>query len=381
MSAPHRLAAVANVRLPTEKAHGVQIMAMCAAFAAAGAAVTLVVPCRWRNPLAGDPFAFFGAPRTFTMRRVATLDLLPLQRLLGPLAFWSERLSFLISAFVATRRHDACWTRDELFAAAWSLLRRAPLVLEVHAPSRRVAWTYRYAARRGRIVAITNGVREALVGLGVSPDRIVVLHDAVDAERFHPMDRDAARRTLGLASEKRYVVYAGHLYVWKGAHVLAEASALLPAEVETLIVGGTETDLVAFRRYLAERGLSRTRLVGWRPASEIPQWVAAADAIVIPTSGKEPIGRAFTSPLKLFEAMASCRPIVASDLPSTRESLTDGETALLVRPDDAAALASGIGRVLEDRAFADRIAEAAFVASKSRTWHARAKAVLALLQA
>jgi glycosyltransferase involved in cell wall biosynthesis len=83
-----------------------------------------------------------------------------------------------------------------------------------------------------------------------------------------------------------------------------------------------------------------------------------------------------TSPLKAFEAMAAGRPIVASDLPSSREVLRHGENAWLVAPDDAGALADGITRLLADDALSERIARTAFVDSVAYSWDARARRLL-----
>ena len=84
-----------------------------------------------------------------------------------------------------------------------------------------------------------------------------------------------------------------------------------------------------------------------------------------------------TSPLKAFEAMAAGRPIVASDLPSSREFLRHGENAWLVPPDDAAALAEGLRAAARRR----RALGADRAAPRSRTrsrfsWDARARRLL-----
>jgi glycosyltransferase involved in cell wall biosynthesis len=70
--------------------------------------------------------------------------------------------------------------------------------------------------------------------------------------------------------------------------------------------------------------------------------------------------------------MAAGRPLVASDLPSSREVMRDGETALLVPPGDPAALAAALRRLLEDRALAGRLAEAAWREAAAYSWDARA---------
>ena len=61
---------IANIRLPTEKAHGVQIMEMCSAFSAQGVNVELVVPKR-RNTLIEDPFDFYKIKNNFTISRLS----------------------------------------------------------------------------------------------------------------------------------------------------------------------------------------------------------------------------------------------------------------------------------------------------------------------
>jgi len=98
----------------------------------------------------------------------------------------------------------------------------------------------------------------------------------------------------------------------------------------------------------------------------------AADALVLPNSAKAKISSHYTSPLKLFEYMASRRPIVASDLPSLREVLRDGENAVLVKPDNPRALAEGIERALSDAELAARIGRQAREDVEQYTWEKRA---------
>jgi glycosyltransferase involved in cell wall biosynthesis len=84
----------------------------------------------------------------------------------------------------------------------------------------------------------------------------------------------------------------------------------------------------------------------------------------------------FTSPIKLFEYMASRRPIVATSLPSIKEILKDGSNALLVGPDDVDLLVKGIKRVLEDHALAEKLAAQAGSDVKKYTWEKRVKRIL-----
>jgi len=92
------------------------------------------------------------------------------------------------------------------------------------------------------------------------------------------------------------------------------------------------------------------------------------------------MARHFTSPLKLFEAMAAGRPIVASDLPSVREVLEDGVHALLVPADDPHALAAAIRKLDSDEDLRKRLARAAGDKVRQYSWDERARKILRLLE-
>jgi glycosyltransferase involved in cell wall biosynthesis len=104
--------------------------------------------------------------------------------------------------------------------------------------------------------------------------------------------------------------------------------------------------------------------------------LAAADVLALPNSGRAAVSRYYTSPLKLFEYMAAERPIIASDLPALREIIANEETALLVPPDDASALAAAVERLRADPALARRLAANARSAVGAHTWERRAARIL-----
>jgi glycosyltransferase involved in cell wall biosynthesis len=116
------------------------------------------------------------------------------------------------------------------------------------------------------------------------------------------------------------------------------------------------------------------RFRGFIPPADLDSERCKADLFAIPLLDST-TARLFTSPLKLFEAMASGRPIVASDLPSIREVLTHEKNALLVPPGDAGALASAIERLLLDRELARALAARAFEDVKAYSWDRRAEAI------
>jgi glycosyltransferase involved in cell wall biosynthesis len=387
VSRPLRILYFADIRFPLERANGIQTMETCWALAERGHTVNLVVRPDTHSP-ARDPFAFYGLeprPRLIIERApVSGPGLPPLARRVGYLAFAAGRA-------LGAGRADVVMTRD-LTTAAF-LLRlpgRAPLVYESHGYAPEVAAALpemlstatppsagklrRLAAREAHVwraadgyVTITRGLAANLTKrLGPRP-RLAVVHDGARLGGTPPANAPSA------APDAVTVVYAGHLYKWKGVDVLLEALAGTPG-VRAVIVGGQEreSDKPRLEAQAGELGLGdRVTFTGPVPRSGVPGWLARADILVLPNL-TSPLSTHATSPLKLFEYMAAGRAIVASDLPSIREILTDDVTAVLVSPGDAAALAQGIRRLAGDAALRARLAAAAARAVAEYSWDERA---------
>ena len=204
--------------------------------------------------------------------------------------------------------------------------------------------------------------------------------NGVNVTRFTSApDRAAARTALGLPLEERLVVYTGGLYQGRGLEELI--TAIKGLEAVLVVVGGTdESAATRLKSLAAEVGAVNVRFEGHRPPAEIPLYLSAADVLAMPYSRRTVapggVTTDYMSPIKMFEYMAAARPILATDLPVLHEVLRDGENALLVPPDDAAALADGLRRLLTDSALADRIARQARCDVEAFTWDARAQAIL-----
>jgi glycosyltransferase involved in cell wall biosynthesis len=175
------------------------------------------------------------------------------------------------------------------------------------------------------------------------------------------------------------VLYAGQLYPWKGVDVLVEAMAAVP-EARLVILGGLagERDLLRVRALVQRQGLlDRCEMPGTVGPERVREELAQAAVVVVPVL-RTAMTERHTSPLKVFEAMAAGRPLVVSDLPSSREVLRPDENALLVPPGDAPALAAALRRLLADAPLAARLAERGWRDAAGYTWDARARALRAV---
>lgn len=211
--------------------------------------------------------------------------------------------------------------------------------------------------------------------LGVSEDSILVAHDGYEKSRFASLpQRAAARAELSLPREVPLVAYTGGLLAWKGVDVLVDAARKQP-DVYFVIAGGMDLDVKKLRQKAG--GLANVRIDGFQSPERVLSYLAAADAGVVPNRSAPAISSRYTSPLKVFEAMAVGLPLVASDVPSLRELLTHEHDALLVAPDDAAALAAAIGRLIGDETLRARLGSNLRARAAEYTWDARAARCLA----
>jgi glycosyltransferase involved in cell wall biosynthesis len=202
------------------------------------------------------------------------------------------------------------------------------------------------------VVAISEGVRTALVASGVEPTRIHVVPSGVDAARFapSPAGRAAARARFALADDCGTLAVVGALEDRKGHDVLLDALARRDVRHLAVLVAGGGTREAALRARAASLGLAATvRFLG--RVDDVAPVLAAADVLVMP-SRHEGLGVA------ALEAMAAGLPVIASRVGGLPEAVVDGATGLLVPPGDAAALGAAIARLAEDRGLAGRLGAA-----------------------
>ena len=386
---------ISLMRLPTEKAHGLQIMQNCEAFADAGCEVTLWVARRWNTRemrRLRDPFAYYGVARKFTVRRIPCLDLFPLFPTDGAgarLAFYLLQLTYALFMLLrlAFVRADIYYSRDELLLALLGWLKgKGKLAYEAHLfpmSGRGAALQTSVCRRAGSVIAITPQLRDDLIKKrGGDPARIIVAHDGVRQARFADLpDRAVARRQIGWDESAYIVGYVGSLRMIgrdKGVGSLLQALAKVP-ESQLALVGAEAEDAEPLRQAWVKLGVdvSRFHAVGRVPPPEVPIYLRALDVCAMPHPATQQFSR-YTSPLKLFEYMAAGRAIVASDLPGWSDVVVDGETALLCPPDDIESWTAALLRLRDDPRLCARLGETAREKVLADfTWSARAEKILA----
>lgn len=362
---------VANARMPTDKAHGIQIAKTCEAFAEFGASVTLVVSSRGSGSVAHA----YGLTKEISIRRVPVLDL----QFLGPIGYRLTALQFVLGALLylwiqAIRGESfVVYTIDmDAFSFAPLALVPRPLFAEMHSVKKPGFLTRRFF-KRASVVATNALIAEGLTrAFHIPPDRLRIEPNGVDESALrHELSREDARRRLGLPDEP-FALYVGRLYAWKGLEILADAAAYSPLPI--YLVGGTRGE---YER-VTGRDAGTLRFAGVKSAGEVPLWLAAADVLVVLGTARNESSYRYTSPMKIFEYLAARRATVASRTPAL-ESIVQGNMVFWYDPDDARSLAQAIRGAYASPETKEKI-QAGYAFAATHTWRQRAQRILACMR-
>lgn len=363
---------LANIRLPTEKAHGVQIMEMGNAFAGIGLDFALVIPKR-KVANKVDPFAYYEIENRFPIIRIFTLDFYGtrLEKVAEQLVYWLQLVTFCVATLQLPIKDDAViLTREKLVVLLHGFLSRR-IILESH-DSTKNNWLNRLVASRCEMVV---GITRAIVKSWEKfPCPTLYLPSGVSPLFFSRLPLKQARKQLNLSLSQYVLVYAGNIYPWKGVDLLLQTVSKMP-EMQLYVVGGEkETRFDELKKaYYQSKNI---HFVGNRPHDQVVIWLKAANIVVIPNSGQYQKSRLDTSSLKLFEALASGRPTLVSDIPSHSEIVSRREVWFF-RADNSIDLRNRLIEIRTTPAECVKpITRAAQRLASSYTWAKRAHKIL-----
>ena len=211
-------------------------------------------------------------------------------------------------------------------------------------------WLYRQA--KGVVTTGESLRRHLLETLDLDPARVTSVPTGIDTKRFAPADKSAAKLALGLDPAQRHLGIVATLRSWKGHLFLLDAFAQLKRPKLHLLIVGEGPMRGPIEEKIAALGIrERVTLTGQR--SDPEHWLQAMDVFCLPSYANEGV------PQAILQAMLCGLPIVTTPVGAILEAVGDGDTALVVVPKDAAALASAITRLLDDDTLAARLGNAA----------------------
>ncbi len=363
---------VANARMPTEKAHGIQIAKMCEAFIEAGISLTLVVPSR--GTVAQSVQEFYKLRLPVPIVRLPVLDLYIWGRFgyrVSSYIFMAESVVFLLWKKIKGYSFIVYTVDLDNFSSSALPLAGMPIFSEMHGGKPNTfaqRLLFRFASG---IIAINSIIIEELKkSFPSSPARYCVESNGVDDASFVTTDKKEARKQLGLPQDERIVLYAGRFFDWKGLEILPHAALLAPY-IQWYIVGG---DKKQFKDLVGGFLTDNMHFEGSRPHDEMRLWYSAADALVVLGTKRDTQSYFYTSPMKLFEYMLSRRPIIASATPAIRQVVSETE-ALFYESDNAKDLADKVAYAIGHDALAEARMTAAEIKGRQMSWKARAERI------
>lgn len=239
-----------------------------------------------------------------------------------------------------------------LFAARWL---GVPLVAYQRGPEWDSPTVRRLAPRVDHYLANSEATQVNLVSLGVPAEKITVAYPPIELANFA---NPASPAPPGNTGDGPSFGIVGQLQAWKGQRVfLRAAQRVLEAlpQARAWVVGGSPVgheDYAEELHDLASRLGIADKVIFTGFVSDVASVLHRLDVVVHASVEPEPFGRV------IAEAMVAGKPVVASDAGGPREVIEHGRTGMLVEPGNHEALAGAVVALLQDRAAADRLAQA-----------------------
>jgi len=348
-----RIHYIANIRFPSDKAHGIAVAKMCEAFAMAGVEVTLIVPRR-QNHIKQNPFEYYRIPKVFKIARLPTIDAI---RFFDKTGFILESLLFAASSFFYClfKTPEIIYGRDEFSLSLISLFRNN-VVWEAHTPKRGLM-VKTLLKRCKKLVVISESLKKYYESMGIIGKKIVLAHSSIDIKQFRNAsdNKKSLRKKLFLPLDKTIIAYIGKLKTMGEDKGVDELRKCFPKIKDNY----TDTHLIVISEALPQ---------------DVPLYMKASDVLVMNYPNTKHYAN-YMSPLKLFEYMASNRPFVAPRLPSITDIIND-EMAYLFTPGDQQDLIDKIIMAFSEPDNANRKALKALKEVEKYSWDKRAENII-----
>jgi glycosyltransferase involved in cell wall biosynthesis len=369
-----KIAVVCTSDIPSSKANAIQVMKVMDSMLALGHQVRLWSP--------GEPNRDYPAiEKIFGVQKLPELSWLPSRKK------W-KRYDFIFQSFLQVLgwKPDILytWTLQSALLGLWMGM---PVILEIHdrTTGKVGQWVFKqFVKHKGekRLLLITQALKEALEneqGVHLDEAWLQIAPNAIDMDQYQQViPAQVAREQLNLPQQFT-AVFTGHFYTGRGIELLFGLAQHVP-QVHFLWVGGTEDLVASWRQRLDVAGVKNVTLTGFVPQQQIPLFQSAGDVLLMPY-GMQIAGSSggnsadICSPMKMFDYLATGRPILSSDLAVIREVLND-ETTLFCPAKNIQAWADALTTLINDPQRCQVMGEHARATALGYTWLKRTETAL-----
>lgn len=231
------------------------------------------------------------------------------------------------------------------------------------------------------LITISNILKNKFIHQGVPKEKILVLEDAVDLEKFDNItkSKEELRRDLGLPLNKKIVMYCGSLKPGKGIESILKTAMNFDQNVQFFIVGGKPKEKKYWKKKSEKFKIKNIIFVGFVKHKLIPKYLKSADLLFMPYDTNERnyiMDINTTSPIKLFEYMAAKKPIISTKIPTIEKIIQHKKEAFLAKSGAINEIVEIIKMLLLNDALAKNIAKNSYEKVKDYTYKKRCQLIL-----
>jgi glycosyltransferase involved in cell wall biosynthesis len=373
-----KIAYISTIQVPSTKANSMQVMKMCQAFTQLGNEVLLILPFKKTSNEA--ELGWKALSKHYGLQEKFDIKWLKHGASRKKHLFTWRAVSYAIQ-----KRADIVYSRS-IPPAVMGLIRNLPAILEMHQPPTGVfgpMWFKLFILLGGkkRLVYITEALRQEIQEQYPAARKIIslVASSGVDVERYSQIIETQTARSILKIDKKPLIVCAGHLYPGRGMKLFVELAKKLP-NMQFIWVGGDSKDVKSWNDVVVYEKLGNIKFVGFQPNELLPIYLFASDILLIPYegyvagSGGQNIA-SVSSPMKMFEYMASGKPIISSDLVVLREVLRQ-ESAIFCKSKDVSCWTQAICDLLSNPEKAAIMGNASRADVMKFSWKQRASKII-----
>ncbi|MBU2540166.1 glycosyltransferase family 4 protein [Patescibacteria group bacterium] len=288
-----------------------------------------------------------------------------------------------ISQYCKKNNIDICYCRAYR-VVYYNIKNGIPTILESHTtnvkhPDLKKVIKLSHSKYLKGLATVSDVVKQSFIKTGFPENKILVLQNGVDIEDFQNLpNKDECRKIFNLVKDKKIVVYCGSLFPDKGIeHILLVAKNI--PDVDFLLAGGQDSQIKFWKDFTNSHKIENVQFVKFIERNKAPLFLQVADALIMPYKTDQKIERmdiSTTSPLKLFEYMATKKPIISTNIPAISRIITHNIDGLLAEPNNIQELSRFVRMVLEDKQLAEKLTNNAYEKIKTYDRKKRCEKIL-----
>ncbi|MDO9085534.1 MAG: glycosyltransferase [Anaerolineaceae bacterium] len=369
-----RIGVISTSQIPSTTANSIQVMKVCQAYRQLGHKVSLIIPGKEKNNW-NDLSEIYGLSDSYDISYIPSLKI-----------FRRYDFSILAGFMILLKKIELVHTWMPQIALISGFI-ETPYFLELHEmPTGKIGprlfKKILFSKQKKRFLPITSALKDMFqkeFNYKFDQNEVRIAPDGVDLERYQDLPHSTQlKKDLGI-QDTFTAVYTGHLYAGRGMDLLVELARRLP-EFQFLWVGGRDEEVNHWKNFLKEKNINNITLTGFVKNVKIPHYQSMADVLLMPyenqISGSSGGNTAdYCSPMKMFEYMATGKPIITSDLPVFHEVLNN-ENAIFCDYFDKEQWVTTIKQIQESPNQSKKLGDQAKMDVKKYTWIERAKNTL-----